>query len=175
VYVAGSPVSLYYVSPQQINFLIPAGLRPGEMDLFVACEGLAGPLERITLHDAAPGLFQSAPGVVSATHADGSLVTKGHPARRGEKVAVYGTGFGPTMPDVAISVAAPVTDLAAFHVLVNGVAVPGASVLYAGVVPYTPGLYQATFKLPKSVASNPEIRIEVSEQTSPPHLQLPLQ
>ncbi|HLN00459.1 MAG TPA: hypothetical protein VK335_14325 [Bryobacteraceae bacterium] len=175
VYVAGSPVSLYYVSPQQINFLIPADLRPGEMDLFVACDGLAGPLARITLHDAGPGIFQSAPGVVSATHADGSLVTKGHPARRGETVAVYGTGFGPTTPDVAISVAAPVTDLTAFHVLVAGVAVPGVSVLYAGVVAYTPGLYQATFKLPKSVAPNPEIRIAVGEQTSPPHLKLPLQ
>jgi uncharacterized protein (TIGR03437 family) len=168
IYLAGSPVSLYYVSPRQINFLIPEDLRPGEMDLFVACDGIAGPRARITLHDAAPGLFQSEPGVVSATHADGSLVTKGHPARRGETVAVYGTGFGPITPDVAISVPAPVTNLAAFHVLVAGLAVPGASVLYAGAVPYMPGLYQATFKLPKSVAPNPEIRVAAGNQISPP-------
>jgi len=175
VYLPLGPVSLYYVSPQQINFLIPADLRPGEMDLFVACDGLAGPVVRITLHDAGPGLFQSGSGVVTATHSDGSLVTKGHPARRGETVSVYGTGFGPTTPNVATSVPAPITNLTTFHVLVSGVALPGASVLYAGVVPYTPGLYQATFKLPKSVTPNPEIRVAVGEQTSPPHLKLPLQ
>jgi len=174
VYVAGSPVSLYYVSPQQVNFLIPANLRPGEVDLFVARDGTAGPHTSITLHDVGPGLFESEPGVIIATHADGSLVTQSHPAKSGETVTVYGTGFGPINPDAPVSIPVPITDIGSFQVLVNGVALPATSVAAVCSVPYTPGLYEATFKLPKSVTANPEIRVAVDDQSSPPKLKLPL-
>lgn len=175
VYLAGSPVSLYYISPQQINFLIPADLRPGEMDLFVARDGTAGPHTSITLHDVGPGLFQSEPGVIIATHADGSLVTQSRPARQGETVTVYGTGFGPINPDAPVSIPVPITDIGSFHVLVNGTVLPGSSVVAVSSVAYTPGLYEATFKLPKSVTANPEIRVAVDDESSPPKLKLPLQ
>lgn len=175
VYVAGSPVSLYYVSPQQINFLIPANLRPGEMDLFVARDGTAGPHTSITLHDVGPGLFQSEPGVIIATHADGSLVTQNRPAKQGETVTVYGTGFGPINPDAPVSIPVPITDMGSFQVLVNGTVLPGTSIVAVCSVPYTPGLYEATFKLPKSVTPNPEIRVAVGDQSSPPKLTLTLQ
>ena len=174
VYLAGSPVSLYYVSPLQINFLIPADLRSGETDVFVARDGSAGPHAPITLHDVGPGLFQSQPGVIIATHADGSLITGSHPAKQGETVTVYGTGFGPINPDAPISIPAPITDMDSFHVLVNGVTLPEASIIAVSSVPYTPGLYEATFKLPKTVTANPEIRVGVGDQTSPPKLTLPL-
>lgn len=124
VFVAGQPVGLYYVSPQQINFLIPADLRPGTMDLFVAIDGLAGPQAQISLADTGLGLFQSVPGVITATHANGSLVTKSYPAQPGETVVVYGTGFGATTPNVIsdmISMTmAQITDLSSFSVLLNG-------------------------------------------------------
>ena len=175
VFVAGSPVSLYYVSPQQINFLIPPNLRPGEMDLFVARDGTAGPHTPITLHDVGPGLFQSEPGLIIATHADGSLVTQSDPARQGETVTVYGTGFGPINPDAPVSTPVPITNAGSFQVLVNGAALPGTSVVAVTSVPYTPGLYEATFKLPKSVTANPEIRVAVGDQSSPLKLKLPLQ
>jgi len=178
VFVASWPAPLYYVSPQQINFLVPADLRPGDMDVFVARAGVAGPQAQITLHDAAPGLFQSQPGVVTATHADGSLITNAHPARRGETVTVLGTGFGATAPGVTSGMVganrAQIADPSEFHILVNGAALPTPSVLYAGVAPDVPGLYWATFILPKSAASNPEIRIAIGSQSSQPGLRLPL-
>src|SRR2546428_9585716 len=43
VIVAGIVTSLYYVSPKQINFLIPSNLRSGDVTVFVAREGTAGP------------------------------------------------------------------------------------------------------------------------------------
>src|SRR5437773_1746109 len=49
VFVAGLAAPLYYVSPLQINFLIPGDLRPGDMDLFIAREGTAGPHVQITV------------------------------------------------------------------------------------------------------------------------------
>ena len=177
--VAGSPACLYYVSPQQINFLVPSDLRPGDMDVFVSIDGLAGAPARITLHEAAPGMFQSRPGVISATHADGSLITAGHPARRGETVTVYGTGLGATMPPVisgmAVSMPAEITNLSRLHVLANGTALSGANILFAGLASGSPGLYRVTFKLPKSVGTNPEIRITIGSQSSQKGLKLPLQ
>ena len=154
---------------------MPPDLRPGTMDLFVARDGVAGPPTLIELKDASPGLFQSAPGIATTTHADGSIVTKAHPARRGETVSVYGTGFGPTTPYEALSGPAPITDLSTFHVLLDGKAVPAANVLKVFVAPTTPGLYQATFKLPKSVGPSPGIRIAIGTQISPADLKLLLQ
>jgi len=179
VYVGGRPVCLYYVSSQQINFLVPADLRPGEMDLFVAREGVAGPQAHITLHDVGPGLFQSSPNVLIATHANGILITKNLPAHAGETVVAYATGLGPTTPPVVsgmVSMApAQIAQLSDFQVLVNGAALPRASILYAGVSPGPPGLYQVTFILPKSVTPNPEIRVAIGDQSSPPGVKLFLQ
>src|SRR5712692_7538275 len=100
VFVAGIAASLYYVSPDQINFLIPSLLRPGDMDLFVARDGVAGPHVTITVHDAGHGLYQLEPGSIAATHADGSVITEEHPARPGEVVVLYGTGLGNTDPAI---------------------------------------------------------------------------
>lgn len=179
VFVAGLPASLYYVSPQQINFLIPADLRPGVMDLFVSCDGLAGPQVQITLQAAGPGLFELAPGIVAAIHSDGSVVTKNHPAQAGETVVVYGTGFGATTPNPVSGMVtmtfAQLTNLSDFQVLVNGTALAGPNVLYAGGAPGSPGLYQVTFKLPKPLAPNPEIRIAIGNQSSAPNVTLPVQ
>jgi uncharacterized protein (TIGR03437 family) len=178
VFVAGEPCGLYYVSPQQINFLIPADLRPGVMNLFVARDGLAGPQAQITVEAAGPGLFESAPGVVAALHSDGSEVTKTHPARAGETVVAYGTGFGATTPTVVSGMVnmlpAQLTDISSFQVLLNGTALPAASILYAGIGA-PPGLYQVTFKLPNPVATNPEIRVAVGGQASLANIRLPLQ
>jgi len=51
----------------------------------------------IQLLDAAPALFASE-GQVAATHADGSLISAGAPARPGEIIVIYGAGLGQTDP-----------------------------------------------------------------------------
>ena len=43
VFVANSPAPILYVSPSQINFLIPSTVRPGNMMLHVVREGVTGP------------------------------------------------------------------------------------------------------------------------------------
>src|SRR5438067_10788992 len=79
VYVAGLETSLYYVSPGQINFVIP-NVRAGVMSLYVTRQGVTGPHVMITVHDAGPGLYQESPGMIAATQADGSVITEQHPA-----------------------------------------------------------------------------------------------
>jgi uncharacterized protein (TIGR03437 family) len=179
VIVAGQIAYLYYVSPQQINFLIPDNVLPGNMDLVVARQGTAGPQVQIAVNAAGPGLFEWELGMIASTHADGSIITQANPAQPGETVVVYGTGLGLTNPDVGggeISmIPAQIVQLNDFHLSVAGTALASTSVDYVGVTPGTPGLYQVNFKLPGQVTSNPEIRIAIGDQSSPSGLRLPVQ
>jgi uncharacterized protein (TIGR03437 family) len=179
VYVGGLAASLYYVSPQQINFLTPAGLRPGTVDCFVARDGTSGPHVPVTLDTTALALYQSQPGLISSIHANGSAITKSNPAQPGETVVIYGTGWGQTTPNAVngeiTTVPSPLAGLKDFHVLVNGARLPATTILYAGSAPEWPGLYQVTFKLPKSVTPNPELHIAIGDQASPAGLRLPVQ
>jgi uncharacterized protein (TIGR03437 family) len=92
---------LFFVSPSQINFQLPADVQPGAATLTVISAGSANVTANVTVVQDAPGLF---PQVVNgqtfalAFHADGTLVTQASPARIGELLTVYGTGFGPTNP-----------------------------------------------------------------------------
>jgi uncharacterized protein (TIGR03437 family) len=117
--------------------------------------------------------------MIASTHADGTIIMKAHPAQPGETVVVYGTGLGLTNPDVGggeISmIPAQIVLLNEFHMWVAGNALANTSIDYVGVTPGTPGLYQVNFKLPKQVASNPEIRIAIGDRSSPAGLKLPVQ
>jgi uncharacterized protein (TIGR03437 family) len=177
VYVGGYPASLYYVSPRQINFLIPE-VRPGDMDFFIAREGTAGPHVRITVRDVGPGLYQWEQGMIASTHADGSNITKDHPAHAGETVVLYGTGLGDTEPAQLVGqismVGAQMQRLSDLRVVVGGKILDSASIDYAGVTPGSPGLYQVNVRLPKQVAANPEIRLTIGDQSSPANMKLPV-
>lgn len=178
VYVGAVSVPLYYVSPTQINFLVPTELRPGDMDFFTTHDGLAGPHVRITLHDAAPGLYPWGPGMIASTHADGSVIRKDHPAHPGETVVVYGTGLGRTYPEfetgLIAGMVAQIRLLSELRVLVAGTALDRQSIQYAGITPGTPGLYQVNLVLPKQLAPDPEIRLSIGAQVSPPGMRLPV-
>ena len=177
VYVGQYTASLYYISPRQINFVIP-DLHPGDMDFYTSRQGIAGPHVRITLRDVGPGLFQREPGIIAATHADGSIITKDHPAHGGETVVLYGTGLGHTKPVVAVGefsmVAAQMQRLRDLRVIVGGTTLDTASIHYAGVSPGSPGLYQVNVKLPKQLAPNPEIRLTIGDQSSAANMTLPV-
>jgi uncharacterized protein (TIGR03437 family) len=178
VYIGAISAPLYYVSPTQITFLVPTDLRPGDMDFFTTHDGLAGPHVRVTLHDAAPGLYPSGPGMIASTHADGTVITKANPAHPGETVVLYGTGLGRTYPELQTGlielIAAPIRLLSELSVRVAGTPLDGQSIQYAGLTPGTPGLYQVNLVLPKQLAPDPEIRIAIGAQVSPAGMRLPV-
>jgi len=89
---------LFFVSPQQINANLPDDIAPGAQVLTVSPSNQ--PDVRVTFNVVrnAPGLFPVAVNDQSfamAIHEDGSPVTTDSPAKSGELVTVYGTGFGP--------------------------------------------------------------------------------
>jgi uncharacterized protein (TIGR03437 family) len=170
VSVGGTVAPLLYVSPGQINFLVPAALVAGPANLVVERQGTSAQAQ-ITLLDAAPALFLVEGGKLAAEHADGSLITAASPARPGEIIVVFCTGLGRTSPRQLDGViphnAAPITQIDRFGVLFDGLPLPAKSIEYAGITPGYPGLYQINIRLPDVIASDqPEVRATLGDQTS---------
>ena len=179
VLINSIPAYIYYVSPTQVNLLVPTILTPGPVTLQLVVDSLAGPAVPIVLQIAAPSLFQTDATTVLGVHLDYSLITASSPAQPGEVVVLYATGLGPTIPaaipDQIPQQAATVTPMSSFSVLVNGVAVNPQLILYAGVTPGFAGLFQVNVQLPSDAPSNPEIRIGYAGIMSPPGRFLPVQ
>jgi uncharacterized protein (TIGR03437 family) len=181
VFINQLPADVYYVSPGQVNVLIPPTVlsMTGPATVLLENQGRYGPSISITLATAAPVLFQSDASTVVATHGNGPLVTPQAPAQAGEVVVLYATGLGPTEPAVVAHeipvAAASIVDRADFQVVLNGVPVDPRLVLYAGVTPGFAGLYQINMYLPADCPPNPEVRIGFGGSLSPAGRILPVQ
>jgi len=55
------PAGLFYVSPSQINLLVPNSLTPGSYSITIIRDGLASQPVAVNLQEVAPGLFASPP------------------------------------------------------------------------------------------------------------------
>jgi uncharacterized protein (TIGR03437 family) len=151
VTINGKPAFVYYISPTQINVQAPTDATLGPVDVVVTNNGNVSALATAELQAAAPAFFQDpATSYAIATHLDNSLVGESAPARPGEIIVLWGTGFGATQPPTpdgsavagAPAVASPVT------VSVGG---QDAKVLSAVLTTGTAGLYQITIQLPGSL------------------------
>src|SRR5438132_11835195 len=102
----GKPVFIEFVSPKQLNILIPADTLPGPAQLQLISNGLTSATMTVQVQALAPAFFLAADGKhVAATHADNSLVSppgakSGTSAKPGETIVLYGTGFGATDPEI---------------------------------------------------------------------------
>ncbi len=171
VLLNAQPMNVYYVSPRQINVLVPSQFRTGTVNLQVVVNGRAGPEVPIKLEESAPALFEDANGFVIATHANGSVISEDAPAARGETVVLYATGLGPVIPATVANripqQAAWLERFSEFKVRLDGTAVAQERVLYAGVSPGFAGLYQINVRLPDNVGDDPEIAVGTSQKMSP--------
>jgi uncharacterized repeat protein (TIGR01451 family) len=144
VTVDGSPTTVFYSSPSQINFLIPAAIA-GEAStaLAITCAELStGPLT-LPVAAIAPSLFtvtQSGTGQADSVNQDNSIDA---PVPDGTAIQLYGTGFGLYAPVSADGLTRLVQTVSA---TVGGVP---AQVLFAGQAPgYTTGLQQIDILVP---------------------------
>lgn len=179
VIVDNSPVALYYVSPTQINFMVPATDGVGQMTIQIVREGLAGPLITLPVLAAAPALFEWGNNYAIATHGDYSLLTAAAPAQAGEIVVLFATGLGKTAPNPGVAeiptYAAQLVNLSTLQVTLAGKAVDPLLIKYAGVTPQSAGLYQINLEIPSWSPANPAIQVTVAGQTSAAGLVLPVQ
>ena len=178
VFVGNLAANLYYVSPTQINFLVPPNLLPVPVSVYVTIDGLAGPAIPLTLAPAAPGLFQLDAQNVVATLVDGSVLTPDAPAHPGDIVVLWATGLGATVPPPPYgqlpTTAAPLAPGTSLQILLDGVPVASSDIKYAGLAPDNAGLYQINVMLPKSTGANPEIRLVMGSASSIAGVHLPV-
>jgi uncharacterized protein (TIGR03437 family) len=179
VFIGGIQAGIFYVSPTQVNFLIPAIFLPVQVLVSLGRDTLNGGQVTVQLNPAAPSLFASQTSYAIATHLDGSLISSTSPAKPGEWVVLYGTGMGPTIPGQLAyelpTAIAPLQDMNLFSVLLNGTAVDHKAIYYAGIAPGNAGLYQVNLKLPDNAPANPQIQISSEGFLSPAGIFLAVQ
>ncbi len=91
-------LALLFVSPEQINAVLPPDLPEGPHRIVITRPTQPDMEGEFSTVRNAPGLFTHPAGpdpFVMASHLDGSPVTLEKPARRGELIRIFGTGFGP--------------------------------------------------------------------------------
>ncbi len=180
VLIANMTAPLLYVSPTQINLMIPSILTPGNVALQVLRQGVVGPAVTLPLVAAAPAPFVSSDHFVVAQdyNARYALATASAPAKPGDLIVLYATGLGGTQPlpatgEIPQSAAYIVGfSSGALQVLLNGKAIDPSTIPYAGLTPGFGGLYQINFFLPGDCPPNPQIQIAMGAQLSPPNMLL---
>ncbi len=98
VRVADRVLALLFVSPWQVNAVLHPDTGAGRQTLTISRPGELDITTEINVARNAPGLFVrifNEKQYVMAAHEDGSPVTPDSPARLGEVITIYGTGFGP--------------------------------------------------------------------------------
>jgi uncharacterized protein (TIGR03118 family) len=172
VSINGEPAYIDYISPVQIDILVPPDVPAGPVQIQVTNNGLASATISATMAAVAPAFFDFGPvnaagnQYIAATHADGTpggppnYVTgvTSTPFTEGEIIILYGTGFGATNPPVPngklITTAAPLATTPT--VTIGGLT---AEVQFAGVS--EAGLYQFNVVVPKGLTPGTTANIDV--------------
>jgi uncharacterized protein (TIGR03437 family) len=160
VSIEGYPAYISYISPTQINVLVPE-LPVGAFPVTVSNNGAVGTSSAIQGNQYAPAFFTLGTQAI-ATRLDYSYAVKNGtiaglttvPAKPGDVLILWGTGFGattpPTLPgvvtpsDQTYSTSTPVT------VTINNVS---ATVYGAALAPGFAGLYQVAIQVPASLGN----------------------
>jgi uncharacterized protein (TIGR03437 family) len=155
VKVNGRDAAVYFVSPTQINALAPVDDTVGPVTVTVK-NGLGTVSASAFLQTYSPAFFTLEGKYVAAAHLDRMDVgppgllgnaSATRPAAPGERIVVFGTGFGPTNPavptDVIYGGAAPLADLTQLTLRIGSAV---TTVEFAGIV--SNGLYQFNVIVP---------------------------
>ena len=151
VTVGGRPAYINYISPTQINALAPS-VGAGTMDVTVTNPAGTSPAVTANSLVLMPAFFPWPENGVVATRLDGSSIGKfpgAGPARPDEVVILWGTGFGPTNPQIPVgSVTLPGVPYRVTSTV--SVTVGGAPAEFIGAALSNGfvGLYQVAIRIP---------------------------
>lgn len=142
VLVNGTPAPIYFVSPGQINAVIPVSVTSLTASLQVVNNGTPSNtvFNYVTLTQ--PGVFNSYTALPAIQHSDYTMVTSSSPVRPGETILVYLTGLG-TLDGSGNSTEK-------FTASMGGTA---ATVLFAGSQSTVGGGYQMNVTVPSNVTT----------------------
>ena len=184
VSIGGKLAYIQYISANQINVQAPdVGLGP--MPVTVTNSNGTSAAATVTSQQFGPAFFLWGGRYATATHVDFSPASKPGlfagvttiPAKPGETVVLWGTGFGPANPAVPAGIEVPADRL--YHTA-NPVTVTvgstGAQVLSAVMSPGYAGLYQIAIQIPSSTPDGDiPIKASVGGSTSPDNVSITIQ
>lgn len=175
VSINGIPAYVDYISPGQINVLAPDDSTVGMVSVQVTRGGVSSPSALVSKQEFAPAFFVfPADGgkYIVATHSDNTLVGStslypgsSTPARAGEEIVLWGTGFGPTILPAPSGqlIEAPLSLASTVTVTIGGLP---AAVRFAGLV--ASGLDQINVIVPSGAAGDQLVVAKVGGvQTQP--------
>jgi uncharacterized protein (TIGR03437 family) len=193
--VNGKAMPVSYVSPAQINTLVLSSVQAGPAYVSVTRPlATSLPVLENVLNSAPvlvnalalfPGLFTLSPPnakyVAAIASSDNAYITpagalgggvNARPAKPGETIELYGTGFGPTNPPDTPDtlVASPLPLVATPQVLFGST--PSPSVSFAGLV--GPGLYQFNVVVPPVADGDQPIVVKVGNSASQSNVFVPV-
>jgi uncharacterized protein (TIGR03437 family) len=158
VSVGGQPAYVYYVSSTQINALVP-NVGTGSMAVTVTnSNGTATANSTSTALQ--PALFLFSGKYAVATHLDGTIaIANGTfptltttPAKPGETLVLWGTGFGPTNPTAPVGIPVPAQSFTTTNAV--SVTIGGSPVAVyqnaAFLAPTSAGEYQLAVTIPSN-------------------------
>jgi uncharacterized protein (TIGR03437 family) len=164
VLINNKPAPLYFVSPRQLNVLVPY-TTTGPTATIVVNNGVNSNTVTVPVAATAPGIFtsdQTGSGGGAILHADYSLVNAAKPAIGGETVLIYLTGLGTVTPPVADGTAGTGRALhtadADVWVYVGG---QQATIAFKGLAPGFPGLYQLNVTLPQFLKASGNLPLAI--------------
>ena len=164
---------LFFVSPRQINAMIPFEVTGASAQVtIVTGPNAAGNTLTIPLSATAPGIFLAGTsgqgailnGTDNTVAAPSGTFPGSHPARLGDVVVIYSSGLGPVLPALPSGVAAgaggtTVPTLAnPPRVTIGG---QQATIQFAGLAPGFVGLYQVNAVVP-SIAANAAAPVQIT-------------
>ena len=157
VSVNNRPAPIYFVSPTQINIILPYATKESYATFQVTNNGTASNQVTVYARPTSPGIFTlSEDGVGSAAvlHSDYSVVSQDNPAKIGETLQMFMTGLGAVNPALADGAAAPSSPLSTVNVGASvWVDKVSAQVTYKGLAPGYVSLYQVNFVVPSRISS----------------------
>ncbi len=172
------PGHLTFVSPGQVNVQVPWELQgQTSAQVKVTLYGYSyGNVVSVPLADTAPAFFDIGGGIAAARDQNGAVVTAANPVKRGQVVSLFMNGLGPVTNGPASGEFASTTALTYTKAQDTAVTIGGqpAQVLFTGLAPSFPGLYQVNAIVPTGIsAGTVPISLTIAGATTKP-LTLPV-
>ena len=167
VTIGGQSSFIDYISPSQVNALVPSNVPTGLQQIMVTTAVGTSAAYNVTVNTAEPGLLSPSSFTIGGVQYAVALFTDGtyvlptgaisgvnsRPAKPGDTIVLYGIGFGPVTPAMtAGQIVGQLNSLSMpFQVSIGGVP---ATPIYDGLALNFAGLYQFNLTVPNLSAGN---------------------
>ena len=159
VSIAGQPAYVDFISPGQINVVAPNVPAGAAAVIVTTDKGASAPFS-VTANSLQPAFFLWNNTYAVATRQDFSYAAKDGtfagmttvPAKPGDVIILWGTGFGPSNPPAPAGVQVPVGAFPTANPVTVTVGNQNATVFGAALAPGFAALYQVAIQIPASLA-----------------------